>query len=159
MSKLTTDRYTVGFIAGIIAGFIADLASFIMTHLFKFGKVGYEDFAAVLMFGARAATIGEIIFAHLVQLFFSALLGSIFVYWIKRVTDQFLIFKGICFGLIVWFFAFSVAQLYKLQFLHKFDLGTVVVNYIAAVIFGLILGIALRILWREPGKMLIKPKR
>ena len=52
MSKLTTDRYTVGFIAGTIAGFIADLSSLVMTHLFKFGKIGYEDFAAVLMFGA-----------------------------------------------------------------------------------------------------------
>ena len=64
MSKLTTDRYTVGFIAGTIAGFMADLTSLVMTHLFKFGKVGYEDFAAVLVFGARADTIGEVIFAH-----------------------------------------------------------------------------------------------
>ena len=124
-----------------------------MTHLFKFGKVGYEDFAAVLVFGARAATIGESIFAHLVQLSFSAFLGAIFVYWIKRVTDQFLIFKGLSFGLFVWFFAFSVAQLYKLPFLHKFDLGTVVVNYIAAAVYGLVLGIALRFLGREPTKI------
>lgn len=148
MLNIKSDRYITGFCAGIIAGFIADLTSLILTHLFKLGKVGYEDFASVLVFGVKASTLGESLFAHLVQLFFSALLGSIFVYCIKRVTDQFLLFKGICFGLFVWFFAFSVAQLYKLQFLNNLDLGTVLVNYVAAVIYGFMLGIALRCLYK-----------
>lgn len=143
MLNIKSDRYIIGFIAGTIAGFIADLTSFILTHVFKFGKVGYEDFASVLVFGEKASTVGESIFAHLVQLFFSALLGVLFIYWIKRVTDQFLLFKGISFGLFVWFFAFSVVQLYKLQFLNKFDLETVLVNYFAAIIYGVVLGIAL----------------
>lgn len=148
MSNIRGDRFTVGFIVGIIAGFSADLISFILTHLLKLGQVGYEDFAAVLVFGANASTIGQSIFAHLVQLFFSALLGAMFVYWINRVTEQFLLFKGIIFGLFIWFFAFSVAQLFKLQFLDKLDLGTVLVNYVAAVIYGVVLGIALRYLDR-----------
>ena len=77
----------------------------------------------------------------------------------SRATDQFLIFKGISFGFIVWFFAFSVAQLYKLQFLHRLDLGTVVVNYIAALIYGFGLGIALQFLYREPTKIFIKNQK
>jgi hypothetical protein len=49
MLNIKSDRYTVGFIVGTIAGFIADSISFILTHLLNFGKVGYEDFAAVLI--------------------------------------------------------------------------------------------------------------
>lgn len=139
----------IGFIAGTIAGFVADSANFILTKVMKVGRIGYEDFASVLVFGQTPATIGQSIFAHIVQLFFSAILGVLFVYWIKRVTEKFLLFKGITFGLFVWFFAFSVSQLYKLQCLYKFDLGTVIVNYIAAIIYGVTLGILLRWLYKE----------
>jgi fructose-specific phosphotransferase system IIC component len=149
LSKINHDRYTIGFIAGIIAGFVADLSNFLLTKVFKIGKVGYQDFAAVLVYGKIARTTGEILFAHFVQLFFSALLGATFAFWIQRVSERFLIFKGISFGLFVWFFAFSVCQLYKLQNLNEFDLMTVIVDNIAAVIYGVLLGIALRWLYRK----------
>jgi hypothetical protein len=144
MINIKNDRYATGFVAGTIAGFIADMSSMILTDLLKFGKIGYEDFAAVLVFGVKASTMGESVFAHLVQLFFSALLGVAFIYWLKHVSDQLLFLKSISFGLLVWFFAFSVAQLYHLQFLNRFGLDTVVANYIAAIIFGLALGVMLR---------------
>jgi hypothetical protein len=152
MLNIKSDRYTIGFIVGTIAGLIADSISFLLTHVLKFGKVGYEDFAAVLIYGSKASTVPESIFAHLVQLFFSALVGVLFAFWIQRVTDRFFVFKGICFGLFVWFFAFSIAQLYKLQFLNQIDLVTVLQNYIAAIIYGLVLGFALRFFEQQPNK-------
>lgn len=150
MASIKSDRYTTGFMVGVIAGLIADAVSFILSNLLKMGKVSYEDFAAVLIYGSRASTVPEIIFAHLVQLFFSALVGALFVFWIRKVTDRFLIFKGICYGLFVWFFAFSVAQLYKLQFLSRLDLITVIQNYVAAITYGVVLGLTLRTLDKKP---------
>ena len=146
---MKSDCYTIGFITGTIAGFLADLTNFILTKVLKVGKIGYEDFAAVLVFGKIPSTMGQSIFAHLVQLFFSALLGVLFGYWVKRVTDRFIVFKGITFSLFVWFFAFSMTQLYKLQFLNQFDLETVIVNNIAAIIYGIMLGNTLRWLQRK----------
>lgn len=142
------DRYTIGFITGAIAGFLADLTNFLLTKVFRIGKVGYEDFASVLVFGEIPSTIGQSIFAHFVQLFFSALVGAVFAYWIKKVSERNLMFKGISFGLFIWFFAFSVSQLFKLQYLQKLDLETVIVNNIAAIIYGIMLGISLR--WLKP---------
>lgn len=142
--NLKSDCFTIGFITGATAGVTADLSNYLLTEVLGFGKIGYEDFAAVLVFGKVPFSIGQTILAHLVQLFFSALMGALFAYWIKRVSARFLIFKGISFALFVWFFAFSVAQIYKLQYLHKFDLESVIVNNVAAIIYGISLGVVLR---------------
>jgi hypothetical protein len=147
--KTMKDRYTIGFMIGTIAGALADLSSFLLTRVLKIGKIGYEDFAAVLVYSTKAKTIGELIFAHLVQLFFSALLGVLFVFLIKNITSKYLFLKAISFGLFVWLFAFSTAQLYKLPELYKVDLKTALVNYIAAIVFGLVIAIIYRCLSKQ----------
>jgi hypothetical protein len=58
MSNTKSDRYTIGFLAGTIAGFVADLISFILTQFLKLGKIGYEDFASVLVFGGKTVYSG-----------------------------------------------------------------------------------------------------
>ena len=143
MANIKRDHYTVGFITGTVAGMAADLSNFLLTNVFHFGKIGYDDFAAVLVFGKVPFSLGQSIVGHFVQLFFSSLVGALFAFWIQRVSARFLLFKGITFGLFVWFFAFSIAQIYKLQYLSRFDLGTVITNNVAAIIYGAVLGIIL----------------
>ncbi len=143
MASIKSDHYTIGFMTGTVAGMVADFSNFLLTRVFQFGKVGYEDFAAILVFGNIPFSFGQSMVAHLVQLFFSSVVGAFFAFWIQKVSARFLMFKGITFGLFVWFFAFSLAQIYKLQYLHRFDLGTVITNNVAAIIYGVVLGAAL----------------
>jgi hypothetical protein len=143
MASIKSDHYTAGFMTGTVAGMVADFSNFLLTRVFRFGKVGYEDFAAVLVFGNVPCSFGQSIVGHLVQLFFSSMVGALFAFWIQKVSARFLFFKGITFGLLIWFLAFSLAQIYKLQYLHQFDLGTVITNNVAAIIYGAVLGVAL----------------
>lgn len=74
------DKLTNGFIQGIIAGVVANVADFIMVNWLKFGDLLYLDYAGVHLYGFKPETIGEKIFALAIQIIFSGLMGIVFVY-------------------------------------------------------------------------------
>lgn len=140
------DKLTNGFVQGLIAGVVANIADFIMVNWLKFGDLLYLDYTGVHIYGFQPETLGEKIFALTVQLIFSGLAGIIFVYWIDKVRKRNILFKGMLFGMTIWFLTYTITILFKLKPLDKVSLSSAMENYIAALIFGAVIAITYKVL-------------
>jgi hypothetical protein len=143
------DKLTLGFIEGTIAGVVSSLSDLIMVDWIKFGKIRFLDFAGVHLFGFKPETLGEKMFAQVAEIFFTGLLGIIFVYWIDKVKRENILFKGFVFGNTIWFILYSINILYKIEPLKKLSLESSIENYLGSLIFGLVLGFAYSRLSKE----------
>ena len=135
------DAFTKGFLAGAIANIPSVIVDLALVKGIGFGQTTYADFAAVLVYGHRPEGLFSFIFAQLVQWFFSALMGAVFAYWIESTHKAYLNFKGIVFGLTLWFLAYVLAIAYRLPTLSKVTLDSSIEHYIAAFIYGISLAV------------------
>lgn len=140
--KPLQDKLTVGFIEGVIAGIVSSIADLLMVHGLKFGTIRFLDYAGVHIYGFKPVSLGEQLFAEFVQLIFTGLLGILFIYLIDKVKPANILFKGSLFGILTWFVVYVVNILYKIEPLKRITLPSTLENYIASVIFGLVLGLA-----------------
>jgi len=132
------DRFTNGFIAGCIAGVAICVTNYIA---YRVGIVSllYLDWASTLLYGYKRETVLEAVVGQVGKLFLSGLFGSLFAFWLTIVTSKYLFFKGIVFGITVWFGIHAATTLFRLSPMIPIDSGTVFVYKIEAVIFGLVL--------------------
>ena len=137
------DRFTRGFLAGLASGVVTNIFSFISFAL-NWVKVRYLDWAGVFIFGREPGGAVEVAISLAGQLFFSALLGVIFAYLIPLTTSKSHIFKGLVYGLAVWFASYAIAILYKVPPLTHIGIDTVTSNIVAALIFGFVLAWSLK---------------
>lgn len=137
------DRFTNGFIAGTVAGVTMCIINYISKQI---GIVDllYLDWAAVLLFGHQHETVPQALVGQAGKLFFAGLLGSLFAFWLILVTDKYLFFKGIVFGIAVWFGVHAAATLFKLSTMIPINSDTVFVFKVEAVIFGVVLAESMR---------------
>jgi len=140
------DRFTRGFMAGVLAGLISSVWNIISYHLINMSTIRFLDFAAILTYGRRTRTIWEALFSWAATVFFYGLSGIIFIYLIKIVTSENLIFKGFLFGITTWFFSYTITYLFKIPELSRISFLTAFSNFIGAVIYGIALGYVLKIL-------------
>ena len=103
------DRLTRGFIAGVLGGIAMSLTNFI-SYVLGIAEVLYLDWAAVLIYGYRFSTTGEAVIAQGGQFLFSGIAGIIFAYLIPMVTSVNHLFKGMLFGLTVWFGSYKSSK-------------------------------------------------
>lgn len=140
------DRFTRGFIGGLLAAIVMNIFSFISTAL-NWVEVPFVDWAGVFIFGRQPEGVAEIAVSLMGQLFFAALAGTLFVYFISLITSRNYIFKGLIYGLIVWFVSYAVTIMFRVPELVRFNLDTVISNAVGSMIYGLIL--ALTIKWLD----------
>ncbi|MBS3946825.1 MAG: hypothetical protein KGZ57_00785 [Dethiobacter sp.] len=145
------DRFTNGFIAGIVAGTMMCVINYI-SHQVGIVDLLYLDWAAVLLYGHRHETILEAVVGQAGKLFFAGLLGSLFAFWLTIVTSKYLFFKGIVFGIAVWFGIHAFATLFKLSPMIPITSETVLSYKVEAVIFGVVLAELMRRLSGKQGK-------
>lgn len=82
------DRFTRGFIAGLIGG-IGSLAWGIFSKsILKFTELLYSDFAAILIYGVKASSSIEKAFAQFVVFGFWGLGGIVFILLIPYLTSN-----------------------------------------------------------------------
>ncbi|NLM94810.1 MAG: hypothetical protein GX165_04545 [Firmicutes bacterium] len=137
------ERFTRGFVAGLIAGAASSIADY-FSHLLGIVEILYIEWAAVLLYGHRVRTTGEAVVAQLGQLFFSGLLGVGFAYLLRAIDTDNYLFKGTVYGITVWFSAHVVAKLFRVTALIPVGPDTLLSDLVTAAIFGLVLAEALR---------------
>lgn len=138
------DRFTRGFIAGIIGGIPTNALSFLagavgMTNLRTVDLIGVIFYACPPPFGHS-----EILFALLGHILLSGILGIIFAYLIHKVTNQNLLFKGWIFSITTWFIVYAITTLFQVPGTIPTSLNTTITDFISATLFGLVLAISLR---------------
>lgn len=132
------DRFTKGFLAGLIGGAVTTILGYLF-FLIKFGTLRFADFAAIMVYGREAEGILEVLFAILIQWGFSAAAGAFFVYLLKIIRTENLIFKGWIFGVGIWFFVYIVTELFKIPELDTISLSSSVANFLASSFYGIVM--------------------
>ncbi|MDW7683838.1 MAG: DUF6789 family protein [Bacillota bacterium] len=133
------DRFLNGFIAGFLGGVAMSILNLISYYVLNIAELLYLDWASVLIFGYRFATMLEAVIGQLGQLFFSALLGILFAYLLPLTSSRYYLFKGWVYSLVVWFGAYAVATLFKVTPLMPIKPDTVMSNIVTASVYGLVL--------------------
>jgi len=136
MMSLLDDRFTRGFIAGLI-GCIPSIIFNQVMYLLKISKLRYLDFASVFVYGQKSAGTLEELFAALITIFFTSTLGIIFIFLIAAISTQNIVFKGLLFSAGSWFLIYSVVILFKIPEINNVDLLTAISNLIGATIWGI----------------------
>jgi hypothetical protein len=136
------DRFTLGFIAGIIGAIpmnAMNLFNYYITHL---AELRYLDFAGFMIFGRLPITVGEVILAQFIQLGFSGVLGALFTKALEWVTPKNSLFKGLLWGTGAWFVLYSITVLYKIPALSTPNLSTAFMQNISTAMYGVITALA-----------------
>lgn len=134
------DRLTLGFIAGVLSGILMNLESH-LSYSLQLNTLRYVDWAGITLFGHLPPfETGEIIWAQIAHLFFTGILGIIFIYLIPYVTNKNLLLKGWIYGVLLWFVINAVDPvILELEGIPVTPLRTSVSNFTGASIFGLAL--------------------
>ena len=144
------DRLVAGFLAGVAGGIVMNTYVQIAWFL-NVTQVRYLDWAAVLLYGHRPHGVGDAIFAQIVQIVFTGILGILFAYLIPLITSRYYLFRGFIFGLSVWFLIYSFTLLYDLQGIVPLELLTAAVDFFGAGIYGLVVAAFLHLIDKRVG--------
>lgn len=135
------DRFTRGFIAGIGAGILLDIISYI-SFVLNLNTLPFYYWAGFITFSHTPPfEIGEALWAIVSHLIFSGGLGIIFAYLLPKVTSENLLFKGWTFGVFAWFIIYAITFLLKAEGIVTIPLRTAISNFVEASIFGIVLAI------------------
>jgi hypothetical protein len=136
-----TDRFTGGFIAGLIGGISTTITGYPL-YLLKISTLRFADFAAILIYGHKPYNLVETLFAILINWGFAAAGGIIFVYLIKAISSKNLIFKGWFLGVSIWFLAFIISTLFKVPGLVEVTFKNAFINFLISSIYGMVMAVA-----------------
>ncbi len=133
------DTITRGFIAGVIAGVLMNIISYV-SYYFGIAKLRFLDWPSIIITGNVPANALSALFFMIVQLIFVGFLGCIFALLISRLTTSMNhIFKGFLFGVISWFAIYGITYIADVPKLTPLDMGTAVTDCIGAIVFGVVL--------------------
>ncbi len=138
------DKLTVGFISGVIGGVCMNLFDLILVYLFRYSDVRYIDYTAIYIFGNTPVYWIDTLFALLIHIFFTGLLGIVFIYLLSIISNRNLLFKGGIFGVTAWFIFYSTGFLHQVPLFVKTSWPTAVSDVITSIVYGLILAITLQ---------------
>lgn len=133
------DRFTRGFYAGLIAGVLQNILSF-LSYALGLTTLRMADWSAVIIFGKSGPfSTGEIMLGLASHILWCGTLGIIFVYLILYVKHQHFTLKGLIFGWSVWFLIYGVTLLYKVEPTLGLPIKTPLSDLIGASVYGLVL--------------------
>jgi hypothetical protein len=137
------DRFTRGFLSGVIAG-LPTLAFAFIASSFKWTTLRWSNFAAILIYGQKSTNLSEEIFSSLGVFFFCGILGIICAFIIPKISSANYLLKSWVFSIAVWFFIFVATLFYKIPGLLIIPYKTAVSNFVEATIWGFTLGYCLK---------------
>lgn len=145
------DVFSRGFFAGAIAG-IAMLAwSLLSGAILQIPHLRNVDWMAIMIFGhAPAFEVIETGIAMLGNIFFCGILGIGFAYILPLIKNENIYFKGWVFSLSVWFTAYVISTMYKIEGTLPTSIETTILNAVGATVYGFTLAYATkRLLYGE----------
>lgn len=140
--SILKDRFSMGFLAGIISYLIPFSWNHISKFILGFGQLTFVDFAAVFLFTRFTQNIYEYIFGIFVAIFWHGFLGVVFAFLLAIIKSKNLLFKGTFYGSAIWFISYAITSLYQIPELADISLNTSLSNFIGAALQGASLGYA-----------------
>ncbi|MGE5553313.1 MAG: hypothetical protein ACM3XZ_05245 [Betaproteobacteria bacterium] len=138
------DKLVPGLLAGATAGAVIDLGNAIAYHALKVTTLRNLDWAAILVFRHPPRSPAETVFAEVVHLVFTALLGVVFAYASHPLAPtRHRIVRGMTYGAAVWMFTYAATLLFKVPYVTIVPWPTAVTGYVLALIFGSVLACVL----------------
>lgn len=140
---ILNDRFTRGFLAGLFGGVISLSWGLFSKFVLDFTDILFGEFAAILIYGRPALSLGDHLFAQVALFGFYGLCGIVFVLSIPYLSSKNLYLKGCLWGGLIWFSSHAVTILFKVPELTILDLSTSVSHFIGALIWGFFMVLAL----------------
>lgn len=134
------DRFLSGFYAGVAGGALMNVIALVAHYALKVSEATYVDWAALMIYGHKATSLGQTAYALLIHLLWSGFLGVALAYFISVVTSRHLLFKAWLFSVIFWFATDTVTSLMERSPFATTGLGTSVMYFLGASAFGLLVG-------------------
>lgn len=132
------DRVFVGFISGIIAAVVADIANWIIYYI-NFTDIRFLDWASIILLGQQAGGFFQIAIMQICQLVWDGVLGIVFSMIIPIIKSNGIIFKGILFSFMLLFIFRAVTVLFALQPLKVISFETFLSNVFCSIIWGILM--------------------
>lgn len=142
------DRYTRGFVAGLLAGIIS-LGFNLFSYYIHFSTLVWGDFIAGFVFRRKTANSWEYILAMGLGVIFTAVLGTMFSLIIPQIKSKYLWFKGLIYSDVLWFAIYSITIMFRIPSLTVIPSKTALSSLISASIWGILLGVFLNFLDRK----------
>lgn len=139
------DRFTQGFIAGFVGG-LATSAINIPLYWIGVVHIRLVDFAGVLVYGYKPKHFWESLFIFFVHWGFAGFGGILFIYLIKFIKKDNLVFKGLLFGIGIWFTVYIATELFKIEEFRVIPFPTALGNFLASSAYGIVLALLLKYL-------------
>lgn len=143
--NLVEDRIFRGGIAGVVSGIIVLIFNLSVKAL-GLTSIIWIDFADVFVHGEPTTSIMPTIFSILVLLILEGALGGLFSYLVPLLSSKYFLIKSWYYSTVLWFIFFAITVLFKVPGLTPMNPNDAVINFVAATIWGLGLGIMLRYL-------------
>jgi hypothetical protein len=141
----------IGGISGALGLLARDLWSFLAKSVLKIAKFYVWNISADLfMRGKDTHTVLGYVIGFLADIIFGAMLGIIFVYFLKYTSTKNIIIKGWGFGIVAWVLLFGmlIHTLPTVETAPREALGNFS-SFIGHSIFGISLGIFAKILLKK----------
>lgn len=138
-----TDRFTKGFLTGLVGGAVSLSWGLFSKYVLHFTDILFGEFAAILIYGKPAVSLGEHLFAQVALFGFYGLCGTIFVFFIPYISSKNLYLKGCFWGGFIWFSSHAVTILFRVPELTILDLYTSISHFIGALLWGFFMVLAL----------------
>lgn len=134
------DRLLRGALAGIIASLFMLAWNLFSYYILHFAKVTWLESLSQLVLGQPPKDISDFLAAFGSLIIWNGFLGGFFVSFIIPERSGSYLGRAVCFGYVIWFFLYSLGTLYKIETLHIASPVTVFSNWIAVMIYGIVLG-------------------
>ena len=138
------DRFHRGLVAGIVAGLAMNLWTLLPLFILNWEVLRFIDWAGIVIFGDLPRSHLQGLFALVMQLLWTGLLGVGFAYLIPQVTSRGYLIKAAFYGIIVGFVTYAIPTLFQMPFLAQHSFATVISNHIGGLIWGVVMGLTLR---------------
>ncbi len=140
------DRLYRGFVAGVVGGIAATTLSQ-LAYFWGLTTLRLMDWAALLIFAHTPPfSMGEQMFSVFIHVAWCGAVGSVFAYFLLRVTSRKIIFKGWMIGTTPYFLIYLLTSLFQTPGTVPTPLATALSNYVTATVFGIVMGYSLKVL-------------
>lgn len=150
--KIAKDRFTIGLVSGLFAGIAMTLLNYIFIYTSP-AKTLYADFVGIMLLGSKPSSFGEITIATISHIFLGGILGVIFSFLLIYISTHNLIIKGISYGTVVFLFLFSLGVIFKIPYLAKTSIITVISKGVGSALYGLVLAYTILFLNKDTNKL------
>lgn len=143
------DRFSRGFLAGVVGGVAMNIWSFIAYYVLNLPIIRFLDWSSIILFGDLPSTLWQGNYALMIQIIWSGFLGILLSLVFPHMGSKNYLIKGALFGLIIGFVIYAFPVLFKMPYLYKSKLETVISNHIGGIIWGLVTAQTLKWLDRK----------